>query len=287
LDLIDYLEMILKGLLLFLVVIGVCDGATSYKAERITAAGPVEYISSEPFVTAVGCVEQLKVTFYPINGVLPATINLYRLGTDFQITASAALIGPGREHDIICCSHYPLDRNAVLKQLPGYASSTCQGGEYNLNYFDFFQCSLLQVETVNNTKVATIYFVPPAGSDITSNGFGNITFSVQPITGEGIKTERLIVNIQIRQCNACIKAGEGLNAFAKRFYTHWLQVYSSNPEINRNPNQIDENQVIRLGPLYSVRIGDTLMSIATKFGVTVNQVLCMVKVDCMPADRQC
>ena len=65
------------------------------------------------------------------------------------------------------------------------------------------------------------------------------------------------------------------------------QVYSSNPEINRNPNQIDENQVIRLGPLYSVRTGDTLMSIATKFGVTVNQVLCMVKVDCMPADRQC
>eukprot|EP00960_Hanusia_phi_P022340 661267-Hanusia_phi.AAC.3 len=282
----------LRTIVLLLSVISGCSGVSfEYKVELITPGGSPFFANSTPSVTivsAVGCSQQLNITYFPdSSGKLPDTVNIYRTDSNFSITAAAGLIPntDAKAQNLICCSHYPLDRNIELQKIPKFQSSTCLGGEYNLNYFDFFQCSLFTVDTIKNTKVAAFYFIPPAGSDITNNGM--VSFRVQPIL-DSRPGNPLIVNIEIRQCNACILKGEGLNAFAKRFYTHWLQVkstslnpffdrmfcgqvFSSNPEIDRNPNQIMENSVIRLGPLYSVRTGDTLMSLATKFGVTVNQ----------------
>mmetsp|Transcript_22461 Transcript_22461/g.50614 ORF Transcript_22461/g.50614 Transcript_22461/m.50614 type:complete len:344 (+) Transcript_22461:218-1249(+) len=269
--------MMLRTIVLLLSVISGCSGVSfEYKVELITPGGSPFFANSTPSVTivsAVGCSQQLNITYFPdSSGKLPDTVNIYRTDSNFSITAAAGLIPntDAKAQNLICCSHYPLDRNIELQKIPKFQSSTCLGGEYNLNYFDFFQCSLFTVDTIKNTKVAAFYFIPPAGSDITNNGM--VSFRVQPIL-DSRPGNPLIVNIEIRQCNACILKGEGLNAFAKRFYTHWLQVFSSNPEIDRNPNQIMENSVIRLGPLYSVRTGDTLMSLATKFGVTVNQLL--------------
>jgi hypothetical protein len=108
-----------------------------------------------------------------------------------------------------------------------------------------------------------------------STGFALVAEYISPdgSNQDTIRTTPFIVLLQIQRCSACLKKGEGLNALAKRFGTHWTQIYSANHDIVGTPDLLEESRVVRLGSLYSVRKIDTLMSIALKFGVTVNQLL--------------
>jgi hypothetical protein len=45
------------------------------------------------------------------------------------------------------------------------------------------------------------------------------------------------------------------------------QIYSSNHDIISNPDNLEVNRLVRLGPLYRVRDGESYVSIAVKLGV--------------------
>lgn len=59
---------------------------------------------------------------------------------------------------------------------------------------------------------------------------------------------------------------------ARKHGTHWTQLYTTNPEIYGDPDRVVVGQLVRLGMIYRVKPPDTLMSIALKFGVSINQI---------------
>lgn len=145
-----------------------------------------------------------------------------------------------------------------------------------------YTCSTLQIgQSANDTTyetLASVAFVPPFGSDLSTSGQTELCFQVY----DDQRTPRppTCLKIQLQRCSVCLEQHtpgqeplSSLVAVAKAYGTHWSQIYSSNQDIVGNPGEVPAGKLIRLGPLYQVAAGDTLISIALKFGVSVNQLL--------------
>lgn len=79
------------------------------------------------------------------------------------------------------------------------------------------------------------------------------------------------VTVHIHRCAICARKGDSLYTIAASHGTKWAQLLSANQHIT-NPDTISEGELIILGNVYVLEFGDTLMSVAAKFGVTVNSI---------------
>ena len=273
-----------------------CDGHCVIKAERVTPAGRIPFNNSQPLVTAVGCMETLEITFgnHELYGA-PQVIMMLKADRSSSITASTVLDdSDDGEKNRICCREHPIDRDKVLAaavaERPGLLNEKCVSDQALVNTpFDLFQCMLQHPSEKNvtaGTLLVRIQFIVPERADMLqdevevfnamhgTNGFIlEAEYPDQSTDGGTIKSLPYRINLQVQRCSACLQRGEGLNALAKRYGTHWTQVYSANHDIVGSPAELDEARLLRLGSLYSVREKDTMMSIALKFGVSVNQLL--------------
>jgi hypothetical protein len=271
-----------------------CDGTCVIKAERVTPSGRIPFDNSQPLVTAVGCFETLEITYGTNKGlaVLPKEIIMskpdgsgttYTAGTDLEETSPAGV------KNRICCKEHPMDRDKELENVG--VRERCRSDPLlyatPMNLFEDCMTKYVPVQNITaGTSTMKIVFIVPERADMTVNGIedhmgksdGMHAFHLQAeyqvtIAGKLQTTlsQEYPVHIQVQRCSACLGRGEGLNALANKFGTQWTQIYSANHNIVGSPDELEESRLLRLGSLYAVRNGDTLMSIALKFGVTVNQ----------------
>jgi len=290
-----WLVLLLACLSLHAVGAEPCSGHCVVKAERVTPAGNVQFDNSQPLMTAVGCLETIEITYGSnvVMGSLAAPPKLVlMLGADraTSITASAVLddSNAGLKNKI-CCREHPMDRDGLLAEA-GLQNEKCQSEQtLALIPFNLFACMIqnpIQRNLTTGTAMIRIQFIVPERADITvGNNIdmmgttdGSNTFVLQAeyeqfSNGKTtiIRAPEYSIDVQVQRCSACLEKAEGLNMLAKRLGTHWTQVYSANHDIVGSPDELEQARLLRLGSLYSVRKRDTLMSIALKFGVTVNQ----------------
>jgi len=136
---------------------------------------------------------------------------------------------------------------------------------------DAFQCmELTSHQGATGLTNATLRFMAPFESDLQNQGQVEVCLVASLSTGEA--SDPFCVVFQVERCSTCLEDGEGLAKLARRHGTHWTQLYTTNPEIDGDPDKVIEGQVVRLGMIYRVKPLDTLMSIALKFGVSINQI---------------
>eukprot|EP00802_Teleaulax_amphioxeia_P014289 Tamp_14351.p1 GENE.Tamp_14351~~Tamp_14351.p1 ORF type:complete len:388 (-),score=80.65 Tamp_14351:470-1591(-) len=273
-----------------------CDGDCVVKAERVTPSGRVPFDHSKPLVTAVGCFETLEITFgshqhfsdigVPASEVLMLKSDrssTYTAGTDLELTSDEGV------KNRVCCKENPKDRDKALLDMGMIEKCRSDPALFDtpMNLFEDCMTKYPGVtDAAAGTTTIKITFIVPERADMTIDGEedpmgtsdGMHSFLLQAefktvIQGQeqSVIAQEYPVSIQVQRCSACLEKGEGLNSLAKRFGTHWTQIYSANHNIVGSPDELEEARLVRLGSLYSVRSGDTLMSIALKFGVTVNQ----------------
>lgn len=73
------------------------------------------------------------------------------------------------------------------------------------------------------------------------------------------------------RCRFCAKAEQSLEHVAAYWYgADWIQLWGVNPEITA-PDRLPDNALLRLGPTYLVKKGDTLSRLADRYGMTLSQ----------------
>jgi len=81
--------------------------------------------------------------------------------------------------------------------------------------------------------------------------------------------------IEVRRCYYCTQTEDTLHSIAAKFDTDWLQLWSANfrgdAVLNPhevNPNALAPGTVLRLGPIYNVRVPEELAHLAKEFQTT-------------------
>lgn len=79
---------------------------------------------------------------------------------------------------------------------------------------------------------------------------------------------------RVDSCKYCVPQGKTLKSIARHYFLNvdWLRLYNSNPAV-RDPDGLLTEEVIQVGPLYTVQSGDTLLSIAAKTRTTVRSLM--------------
>jgi len=73
------------------------------------------------------------------------------------------------------------------------------------------------------------------------------------------------------RCRFCAQAEQSLEHVAAYWYgADWIQLWGVNPEITV-PDRLPDNALLRLGPTYLVKRGDTLLRLADRYGMTLPQ----------------
>jgi len=82
------------------------------------------------------------------------------------------------------------------------------------------------------------------------------------------------VVINVKRCAYCVAAGATLQSLARHEFktVDWLRLYNSNPH-HPGPDSVLQNGHITLGPVYTSRTGDSLISIAASAKTTVKAIL--------------
>jgi hypothetical protein len=86
------------------------------------------------------------------------------------------------------------------------------------------------------------------------------------------RAAELCFTVHVVKCKYCLSLGETIMHAAARYKSDWLQIWGANPHIV-SPDAIPAWTSLQLGPMYSVRAGDTLEGIATRFGTSSNNLL--------------
>jgi len=82
------------------------------------------------------------------------------------------------------------------------------------------------------------------------------------------------VVVEVLRCAYCIPAGSTLQNLARHEFRNvdWLRLYNSNPLLAA-PDTVIPEEYIKLGPVYTVQPGDSLISIAASAKTTVKTIL--------------
>jgi len=80
------------------------------------------------------------------------------------------------------------------------------------------------------------------------------------------------IRIAVRRCAYCMQEGESLYSVAGQWRTNWLDVWSGNPHI-LNPSTPPAYSELRMGPIYRAMQHDSVISVAARFAVSVDDVL--------------
>lgn len=112
-----------------------------------------------------------------------------------------------------------------------------------------------------------MYYTPeesdPKTEDNVPNTDSDVPNSDSDVPSDDIKFDDYVV-----------KRGDTLSSIAKKYNTTWQEIYEDNKDvIGSNPNMIYPNQILRIRVDYNiinyvVKSGDTLSSIAKKYGTT-------------------
>mmetsp|Transcript_23938 Transcript_23938/g.57373 ORF Transcript_23938/g.57373 Transcript_23938/m.57373 type:complete len:177 (+) Transcript_23938:1-531(+) len=89
-------------------------------------------------------------------------------------------------------------------------------------------------------------------------------------TSGGLPAERdtLCVQFKVMRCRYCPTEGQSLMEVAHYWWgSDWIQIWGANAHI-RNPLKVQPNELLTLGPTYTVKRGDTMSRLADRFGVT-------------------
>jgi len=84
------------------------------------------------------------------------------------------------------------------------------------------------------------------------------------------------VAVKTKLCSYTVDAGETLSTMTRRYQlsTNWLNVWNANPMLLTDPDlDLAAGSHVRIGPVYSVKNGDTLETIAAQFSTTVKKLL--------------
>jgi spore germination protein YaaH len=83
------------------------------------------------------------------------------------------------------------------------------------------------------------------------------------------------VQVRTRLCSYTAEHGETLATMTRRYQlsANWLNVWNANPMITDPDLHLSTDTVVKLGPTYMVKDGDTLSSIAAQFSTTVKKLL--------------
>jgi len=84
-------------------------------------------------------------------------------------------------------------------------------------------------------------------------------------------TERCFV-VVVAKCRKCLSPGENLDTIATSLSSDWRLLWSANPSI-LNPSSVSGGRLIKTSLTYSVAQGDSLATIAMRFGTTVRALL--------------
>ena len=134
-----------------------------------------------------------------------------------------------------------------------------------------FQCIQLSYSHhPGGHTTAHLTFLAPFQADLANRGQAQACVRARhPPDGELSAPYCLLFHIQ--RCSVCLQEGQGLTALAKEVGSHWTQLYSANPGITSNPDNLAVGQLVRVGSVYRIKEGDTLAGVALRFGVSVNQ----------------
>jgi hypothetical protein len=99
------------------------------------------------------------------------------------------------------------------------------------------------------------------------------------------------VSLKTRLCEVAVKSGDTLQVLARRHHidTNWLRIWNANPSM-RNPDlaitentalnfiqstdaKVEEFHSMRFGGVYTIKVGDTLTTVAARFETSVKRLL--------------
>jgi len=231
-----------------------CDGATQPCVDMGDAR---TYDQMQVYRTAVGCIKPLSVVFTGLNGTSPTVHMCERQPSGACVPKPGAMLTPFQR---MCCEVPFQERPALCSAAPDQGLP-----------MDNFQCmELTQDPEPGGRTNVTLRFMAPFQSDLLNSG--QVEVCLVATDGGGAQSHPYCIVYQVERCTVCLGQGEGLSVLARKYGTHWTQLYTSNPEITGNPDNVDEGQLVRLGMVYRVKPLDTFMSIALKFGVSINQI---------------
>lgn len=100
------------------------------------------------------------------------------------------------------------------------------------------------------------------------------TAVVDPTRGASGTGPSLCVTFAVARCAYCVPEGATLRNVARHYMLNldWLRLYNSNPE-TPDPDKLAPLQRIRVGPTYSAKEGDSLVTIAASMRTTVKALL--------------
>ena len=82
----------------------------------------------------------------------------------------------------------------------------------------------------------------------------------------------LCVSVTTARCQYCTKSDDSLQRVAKEWHATWSQVWSGNHILN-NPDLLFTEQIVQVGPMYTVQKEEDLNHIALRYGVDLNDLL--------------
>jgi hypothetical protein len=85
------------------------------------------------------------------------------------------------------------------------------------------------------------------------------------------RTTRCVI-VEVVRCKYCTQPGETLLNIAVDYNTDWLQLWGANVDV-KNPDSLLDFQILNVGPIYHVREGDSLDSLAARFHTTPDEIL--------------
>lgn len=87
-----------------------------------------------------------------------------------------------------------------------------------------------------------------------------------------LEAEVRCYHFKVGKCKYCAKPGETLASIAGDYGTDWLQLYGANTQIEDPDDLSAHHHPLNLGPTYRVVKGDSLSSLATRFGTSVGSI---------------
>jgi hypothetical protein len=84
--------------------------------------------------------------------------------------------------------------------------------------------------------------------------------------------DQLCISVTAARCQYCLKAEDSLQRIAKEWHTTWTEVWSGN-HIIYNPDMLITEQIVQVGPIYTVQKDEDLDHIALRYGVDLHDVL--------------
>jgi len=94
---------------------------------------------------------------------------------------------------------------------------------------------------------------------------------------QDVETRSVIkVAVKTKLCSYTVAEGETLSTMTRRYHlsTNWLNVWNANPMLLTDPDlDLAAGAHVRIGPVYAVKLGDTLATIAAQFSTTVKKLI--------------